>query len=212
MNISETKRTLMIPGIVLSVELTLILLSFVIYRQKEFFAEKIIPIFLISGILLFCGFLDIYLLYSKKSPLYLIHTGKSKTTRNDAFMTDSIFTSKEEKTVLLGKCNEVSRIAMLCSGIPGTPEESMGLKAYILVDDFLIGRDSSKVDFKINNLSVGRVHARISRKENSFFIEDLGSKNGTFLDQRRLKKNDEYNLPDNCKIRFAEQEFYFVAN
>ncbi|MHB1484641.1 MAG: FHA domain-containing protein [Saccharofermentanales bacterium] len=208
----ESSRGFIMPGIILSSELILILLSFVIYRQKTYFTGRITPVILISVILLLCGILDIYLLYNKKSPLYLIHTDKSKSAHNDDFVTDSIFTSKEEKTVLLGKVNEASRIAMLCSGIPGTPEESMGLKAYILVEDFLIGRDSAKVDFKINSLSVGRVHARISRKENSFFIEDLGSKNGTFLDQRRLKKNDEYNLPDKCKIRFAEQEFYFVAN
>jgi pSer/pThr/pTyr-binding forkhead associated (FHA) protein len=119
---------------------------------------------------------------------------------------------KEEKTVLLDSSSESRRIAMISSGIPGTLEESTGLKAYILVDDFLIGRDQTKVDFKISSLSVGRIHARITRRENSFFIEDLNSRNGTFLDQKRLKKKEEYLLPENCKLRFAENEFYFVAN
>lgn len=200
------------PAIALIAEIVLICLSFYIHKQREYFTGRVIPIILISAILLICGLMDLFLLYNKKSPLYLIHIKKPRENIRNDNISDNIFTSKEEKTVLLGKSNEAKRIAMLCSGIPGTPEESMGLKAYILVDDFLVGRDGSKVDFKINNLSVGRVHARISRKQNSFFIEDLGSKNGTYLDQKKLKKNDEYNMPDNCRIRFAEQEFYFVAN
>jgi hypothetical protein len=169
-------------------------------------------VLLLSGILLCFCCLDLFLLFSRKSFLHLEKRRGPDGLHTEDKGADTVFRLKEEKTVLLDSSSESRRIAMISSGIPGTLEESTGLKAYILVDDFLIGRDQTKVDFKISSLSVGRIHARITRRENSFFIEDLNSRNGTFLDQKRLKKKEEYLLPENCKLRFAENEFYFVAN
>ena len=199
--------------IVFSLELVLIFLAFQILYHQTGFHQRFTPVLLVSGILLCFGFLDLFLLFSKRSPLRSrSNNGDEDEPGEGNGAADSIFKSKEEKTVHLVLSEESRRIAMISSGIPGTMEENAGLKAYILVDDFLIGRDGAKVDFKINSLSIGRIHARILRKENSFFIEDLESKNGTFLDQRRLKKHEEVVLPEKCKIRFAEREFYFVAN
>lgn len=207
-----------IPGFIylyggLGVELILIYAAFQILQHQTRFAGRLVPILIVSVILLGFAALDLYLLYSKKSPLYLEEereNGLGASPDESDFV--SAFRVKEEKTVLLEQVFPPKRIAMICSGIPGTPEENIGRKAYILVDDFLIGREGSKVDFKIGSLSVGRIHARIVRNENSFFIEDLDSRNGTFVDQRRLKKGEEYLLPENCKIRFADKEFFFVAN
>jgi len=198
---------------ILAAEIALVIVAFEVLRHQTVFTNRLTPVLLVSVILLCFGFMDLFLLYNKKSPFYLSQKQEGSST---AFFeereSESIFQIKEEKTVLIECSSEIKRIAMICSGIPGTPEESNGQKAYILVDDFLIGRDGSKVDLKINSLSVGRIHARILRRENSFFIEDLDSRNGTYLDQKRLKKKEEYLLPENCKIRFADREFYFVAS
>ncbi len=116
------------------------------------------------------------------------------------------------QTILLAPAHEAYRLGLLSVGLPGSPEESEGLRAYILVDEFLIGRDETYCDLPLPIASIGRRHARITRREGSFFITDLGSKNGTNLDGRRLNKLEEYLLPDRCRLEFADQAFYFSAD
>jgi len=63
-------------------------------------------------------------------------------------------------------------------------------------DRFLIGR-GKHCDLVINSGKVSREHAAIVREGNSWFIEDLGSSNGTWFDKRRLtrreiQEGDEY--------------------
>jgi hypothetical protein len=118
----------------------------------------------------------------------------------------------DNQTVLLAANPEDFRMAMLAAGKPGTPEESEGLRAYILIDEFMIGRDNRTCDLCLADPGVGRLHARITRRAGSFFITDLGSRNGTRIDGKRLLKNTENLLPDQCVIQFAEQSFYFLAD
>lgn len=50
-----------------------------------------------------------------------------------------------------------------------------------------IGRDP-KNDIVIDNLAVSRFHTRITQHGNSYFVEDLQSGNGTFLNEQRVYK------------------------
>lgn len=104
------------------------------------------------------------------------------------------------------------RLGFLSEGEPGTPEETQGIRAYILTAEFLIGRDPDMADLTVPDESVGRVHARITRREGSFFVTDLGSVNGTRLDGRRLDRHVTVPMPDRCRIGFAGREFYFTAD
>jgi hypothetical protein len=118
----------------------------------------------------------------------------------------------EDQTVLLTGAPDDFRMAMLCEGRPGTPEENEGLRAFILVEEFLIGRDPKGADLCLPDPGVGRVHARIIRRAGAFFICDLGSRNGTSVDGRRLLKQEERLLPDRCVLQFADRSFYFLAD
>ena len=80
------------------------------------------------------------------------------------------------QTVLLSSDPAGFRMAMLAEGKPGTPEEHEGLRAFILVDEFIIGRDLKQADLVLPDPGIGRLHARITRRAGSFFINDLGSK------------------------------------
>ena len=103
-------------------------------------------------------------------------------------------------------------MAMLAEGKPGTPEENEGLRAFILVDEFIIGRDPKNADLVLTDPGVGRIHARIIRRAGSFLISDLGSKNGTSLDGKKLLRHEETLLPDRCILQFADRAFYFQAD
>lgn len=66
----------------------------------------------------------------------------------------------------------------------------------ILKDRFVIGR-GKHCDFVINSGKVSREHAVILREGSEYFIEDLGSSNGTWFNKQRIKRRkvedgDEY--------------------
>lgn len=107
--------------------------------------------------------------------------------------------------------NAFFRIALLSEGLPGTRDEHDGMRSFILVDEFVVGRGGDAVDFWLDSDAVSRRHAVIRRRAGSFFIEDLGSTNGTLLDGKKLNRRREYLLPDRCRLTFADRAFYFEA-
>ena len=118
---------------------------------------------------------------------------------------------REMPTELLSSKQALFRLATLSEGMIGTAEETAGQRAFILTEEFVVGRDFRLVDLCLTGYAVGRRHARISRKGATFFITDLGSKNGTRLNGELLNKMVEYRLPDRCQIQFADRPFYFEA-
>ncbi len=108
--------------------------------------------------------------------------------------------------------DENTRLGFLSEREPGSPEEAQGIRAYILTAQFVIGRDPDLADLVLPDAELGRAHARIEQHNGSFFITDLGSYNGTFLDGRRLPKNEQVPLPDRCVIGVAERHFHFTVD
>ena len=51
-----------------------------------------------------------------------------------------------------------------------------------------IGRNV-KNDIQIDNLSVSKQHARIVKQQDKYFIEDMKSTNGTYLNEKKITKD-----------------------
>ncbi|MCY1042835.1 FHA domain-containing protein [Corallococcus sp. bb12-1] len=71
-----------------------------------------------------------------------------------------------------------------------------GEQEKIIKDRYVIGR-GKHCDFVINSGKVSREHAVIARDGGEFYIEDLGSSNGTWFNKQRIKRRkvedgDEY--------------------
>jgi hypothetical protein len=76
----------------------------------------------------------------------------------------------------------------------------------IAKERFVIGR-GKHCDFVINSGKVSREHAVIVRDAGEFFLEDLGSSNGTWFNKQRIKRRkiedgDEYFICSE-KVKFV---------
>jgi FHA domain len=63
----------------------------------------------------------------------------------------------------------------------------------------VLGRSSS-ADLRLPHASISRRHARLQRRGERFFLEDLGSQNGTYLDEERLSTEREVLLGQRIHI------------
>jgi pSer/pThr/pTyr-binding forkhead associated (FHA) protein len=54
-------------------------------------------------------------------------------------------------------------------------------------NEIIIGRDATS-DIQIDNIAVSREHATIIKGPNYYFIEDMHSKNGTFVNGKKINK------------------------
>ena len=86
----------------------------------------------------------------------------------------------------------------LCSDIP------------IEGDNFLLGKNSEQVNGIILAEGVSRLHARITRVEGNYFIEDLNSTNGTYLNDVMLEYHQPRQIQPKDKIRFGVEEYVFL--
>jgi DNA-binding response OmpR family regulator len=75
-----------------------------------------------------------------------------------------------------------------------------GQRAFVEDPEFLIGRDED-CHLVVPDRQVSRRHARIRRDGSEFYLEDLSSKNGTFVNGREL--NEPYHLQDGDEIQIA---------
>jgi hypothetical protein len=69
-----------------------------------------------------------------------------------------------------------------------------------------IGR-SPEADVRIEDRFASQLHARLYSRQGSYYVEDLGSTNGTFLNGQMV--NGEAHLSDLDQVRIGDTEFRF---
>lgn len=72
--------------------------------------------------------------------------------------------------------------------------------------EFILGRDGEKCDYAFSETVIGRMHAKIISL-GGYFIVDLDSKNGTYVNDKRIESNVSCELKDGDRIRFANKEY-----
>jgi hypothetical protein len=82
----------------------------------------------------------------------------------------------------------------------------------IIIDksSILVGRLAGSVDYVIDNNAVGKTHAEILKKDEQFYIIDLNSVNGTFVNGERIVCNTETIIKNGDKITLANEVYKFT--
>ncbi|MBM3839852.1 MAG: FHA domain-containing protein [Verrucomicrobia bacterium] len=74
-------------------------------------------------------------------------------------------------------------------------------------DAIVIGRGLD-CDVVINDAKASRRHCRLTRGDNAFVLEDLGSKNGTYMDGERISA--PVTLKPNQTFKIGDTVFYLA--
>lgn len=76
------------------------------------------------------------------------------------------------------------------------------------VPEFIIGKNPAQVNGVISfNKAISRVHCKISYQNKSYFITDLGSANGTYVNKSRLAAQHPQKIKSGDTIRLANSDF-----
>ncbi|MCA1840413.1 MAG: FHA domain-containing protein [Actinomycetota bacterium] len=102
---------------------------------------------------------------------------------------------------------EVQRIrtAKPPSKLVVTPEGGSS-KTYDIADELIIGR-ADKCQVILTDRYASQVHARVFRKDENIFLEDMGSTNGTRLNKRKVTSATPVTTKDSARIGNTELEF-----
>lgn len=77
--------------------------------------------------------------------------------------------------------------------------------------EYVIGKKAGSVDGVLAfNKMISRVHCKIVQKQNQFFVEDLQSANGTYVNYEKLIPNRLFPLKNGDRIRLANSDFEVV--
>lgn len=85
-----------------------------------------------------------------------------------------------------------------------------GEQIRIYQDSFVIGRGKESVDYQIlGNPSIGRKHVKILFLNDKFYIEDLNSKNHTYINRKIISSGCRVEIKKGDRICLSNEEFVF---
>ncbi len=116
---------------------------------------------------------------------------------------------EEIKKLFLGFLNKKEGAEMKLSG-----KQLLNGIEYYDKDDSLavinIGRDKDWADIELGMIFVSRKHATLYKNDNNWFIKDLNSKNGTFVDGVKIASQMPFSLKNGAEISFGLPESKFI--
>ena len=75
---------------------------------------------------------------------------------------------------------------------------------------FFIGKLKENVDYCLEKDVVSRFHAKITKEQEQYYITDLNSKNGTFVNQENLQTYQKKEIKLGDEIAFANIKYLFM--
>ncbi len=108
------------------------------------------------------------------------------------------------QTVLLTNSQKDTQVRVFKSASTGIAD------IIITYTPYLIGKQEGLVDYVLNGEAISRIHVKIEKEENDYFISDLNSTNGTYVNGRLLETNETVLLNIGDEIFIANFAFIFT--
>lgn len=91
------------------------------------------------------------------------------------------------------------------------PAEGGYTRLYIDKYPFILGKRAEKADGIIPDDSISRMHAQIDREGENYYLTDLHSSNGTFLNDLQLNPGERTAIGPGDRIRLSRISYLFVS-
>lgn len=88
-------------------------------------------------------------------------------------------------------------------------QKSTGKEFWIEEAEYTIGSIQTAGIYIRNNTAVSRCHAKLFYINEEYYLEDLHSTNGTYVNGEKIPSGEKRRLIDNTRIKFANEEFTF---
>lgn len=179
----------------------LLISGFMVIRRMGYLGDISIPVLLI---VLFCGILLAALaVWNEKRKEEKEDIRDKGVWEDDEEQESEGEPSEGEETVVLYRDPGYVYPALVC-------EEAGQAPPIILNRDMVVvGKMDGVSDVLLDRPAISRVHARIQKREEGYWIADLDSRNGTFVNGRRLEKEDEHLLQSEDQVIFADISYRF---
>lgn len=93
---------------------------------------------------------------------------------------------------------------------PTLTRNKTGESVLINKNSFIIGKSPDMVDYCVRyNSNISRKHVCIIKMEDGYYIQDLETTNGTYVNGMRVSGSSSVKLEDGYVIKMAEEEFVF---
>lgn len=105
----------------------------------------------------------------------------------------------DDSTMLLSEGNHCNNYSLI--GICGCSN--------IVLNKFpvVLGKLPDKVDIIVDNKMISRIHAKIINDDGTLFIEDLNSKNGTYVNEHRIEPHELMQIEIGDRIQIANYKY-----
>lgn len=130
--------------------------------------------------------------------------------------TQKKFAEENMKKQYQGKHENFGETVVLSAGVVSGPaslvsKEAGELATIYLNDDLtVIGKLENACDAVIELPTVSRIHAKIRKKEDGYYLTDMNSRNGTAVNGKLLLPDEEYQLKQEDEVDFAQARYIFL--
>ncbi len=130
---------------------------------------------------------------------------KRETETEVVFPEDEVYVPPEpviHPTVCLSNMAGGARGSLIYQGSDSLPD----IRIEARTTQIGYGREA---DVRIDRDTISQLHAKIDREEDAYYIEDLNSTNGTFVNEELLAYKERRKLKSNDMVRFADIRYRF---
>ena len=129
---------------------------------------------------------------------------------------DSIKTMMEKKSLHREREEDFGETVVLSAGVVSGPASLVSREPgelapiYLQEELTVIGKLENACDAVIDLPTVSRIHAKIRKREEEYYLSDMNSRNGTIVNGRLLLPEEEYRLQDEDEVDFAQARYIFL--
>jgi hypothetical protein len=148
---------------------------------------------------------DSELLYEdcvRESAMYDYCTGRQDTEISGVNMQDTNIENEQyHETVYISEARKNTKRSLI--SLEG--KQTITIEKY----PFFIGKLAKNVDAVIQEHAISRMQSKVDYSEGKYYIEDLNSKNGTYINDERIEPYEVVEIQIGDRIGFAEFDYIF---